>query len=114
MIGRITSHIINFRAAWFFLVLFVFFLGIYTFVPDKKLRLREQLPGALFSSLGWMGFSLAFSLYFSYAGGSNYSYMYGSLAAIVLLLLWLYFCICILFLGAEINYFYGKKCEEIS
>ncbi len=34
--------------------------------------------------------------------------MYGSLTAIVLLMLWLYFCICILFLGAEINYFWEK------
>ena len=37
---------------------------------------------------------------------SNFSLMYGSLTAIVLLMLWLYVCICILFLGAEINYFY--------
>ena len=44
-----------------------------------------------------------FSLYFT--NFSNYSYMYGSLTAIVLLMLWLYFCICILFIGAEINHF---------
>ncbi|MFQ9703572.1 MAG: hypothetical protein ACLR0U_18020 [Enterocloster clostridioformis] len=37
------------------------------------------------------GLFLAFSLYFSHIGGKNYSYMYGSLTAIVLLLLWLYF-----------------------
>ena len=40
--------------------------------------------------------------------GKNYSYMYGSLTAIVLLLLWLYFCMCILFFGAEINYFWKE------
>ena len=28
---------------------------------------------------------------------------YGSLTAVILMMLWLYFCICILFLGAEIN-----------
>ena len=33
----------------------------------------------------------------------NYSYMYGSLTAVVILMLWLYACICILFFGAEIN-----------
>lgn len=37
--------------------------------------------------------------------------MYGSLTAIVLLMLWLYVCICILFLGAEINYFYSGGLE---
>lgn len=115
MLGRITGHIVNFRAVWFFAVLFVFFLGIYTIVPDKRLHLQSQVPGALFSAVGWIGFSLAFSIYFNVIGGSNYSYMYGSLAAIVLLLLWLYFCICILFLGAEINYVWNiRKGEEIS
>lgn len=102
------THIIGFRALWSAMVLLVFFLGIYTFVPDKKLKLREQLPGAVCATAGWMGFSLAFSLYFSRIGGKNYSYMYGSLAAIVLLLLWLYACMCILFFGAEINYIWNE------
>lgn len=95
------------------MILMVFFLGIYTFVPDKKLQMRKQVPGAVFSTVGWMGFSFAFSLYFNHIGGKNYSYMYGSLAAIVLLLLWLYMCICILFLGAEINYYWEESRERI-
>ena len=106
IIADVTTHIINFRALWALMILIIFFLGIYTFVPDKSLKLRDQLPGAVFSTVGWMAFSFAFSLYFSHIGGKNYSYMYGSLTAIVLLLLWLYFCMCILFFGAEINYFW--------
>ena len=50
-----------------------------------------------------MLFSLGFSLYLNFTGGNNYSYMYGSLTAVVILMLWLYACICILFFGAEIN-----------
>lgn len=103
VLANLVTHIINFRIIWSLMILVMFFLGIYTFVPDKKLKIREQFPGALFSSVGWMAFSFVFSLYFSHIGGKNYSYMYGSLAAIVLLLLWLYFCICILFFGAEVN-----------
>lgn len=103
VVAEITGHVINFRALWAAMVLMVFFLGIYTFVPDRKLSLKDQVPGAVFSTLGWLGFSLAFSLYFTHFGGWNYSYMYGSLAAIVLFLLWLYFCMCILFIGAEVN-----------
>ena len=110
-VGVITGTFIDLRAIWFFLVLFVFFLGIYTFVPEKRLRVRDQIPGALFSTLGWLLFSFAFSIYFNRMGGGGYSYMYGSLAAIVLLLLWLYFCLCILFLGAEINYFWTEHRE---
>lgn len=107
-IADLVTHIINFRALWALMILAVFFLGIYTFVPDKKLKLQEQIPGALFSTVGWMAFSFAFSLYFNHIGGRNYSYMYGSLTAIVLLLLWLYICICILFFGAEINYYWKE------
>ena len=108
IIADVTTHIISFRALWAMMILIIFFLGIYTFVPDKRLKLRDQLPGAVFSTVGWMAFSFAFSLYFSHIGGNNYSYMYGSLTAIVLLLLWLYFCMCILFFGAEINYFWKE------
>lgn len=108
IIADVTTHIINFRALWALMILIIFFLGIYTFVPDKRLKLRDQLPGAVFSTVGWMAFSFAFSLYFNHIGGKNYSYMYGSLTAIVLLLLWLYFCMCILFFGAEINYFWKE------
>ena len=69
----------------------------------KKQDPWQQLPGAIFAAVCWLLFSFGFSLYFS--NFSNFSYMYGSLAAIVLLMFWLYFCICILFIGAEINDF---------
>ena len=106
IVADVVTHIINFRALWALMILIMFFLGIYTFVPDKKLKLREQIPGAVFSTVGWMAFSFAFSLYFNHIGGKNYSYMYGSLTAIVLLLL--YMCMCILFFGAEINYYWKE------
>lgn len=109
LVADIVTHIVNFRALWALMLLVIFFLGIYTFVPDKKLKFKEQLPGALFSTVGWMAFSFAFSLYFNHFGGRNYSYMYGSLAAIVLMLLWLYFCMCILFFGAEVNYYLKER-----
>lgn len=109
LVADIVTHIVNFRALWALMILVIFFLGIYTFVPDKKLKFKEQLPGALFSTVGWMAFSFAFSLYFNHFGGRNYSYMYGSLAAIVLMLLWLYFCMCILFFGAEVNYYLKER-----
>lgn len=109
LVADIVTHIVNFRALWALMILVIFFLGIYTFVPDKKLKFKEQLPGALFSTVGWMAFSFVFSLYFNHFGGRNYSYMYGSLAAIVLMLLWLYFCMCILFFGAEVNYYLKER-----
>lgn len=107
VLGKITIYIISFRALLSLTILTVIFAGLYTVIPDKKQNICFQVPGAIFSTLCWIGFSSAFSIYFNHF--SNYSYMYGSLTAIVLLMLWLYFCICILFLGAEINYFYAKR-----
>lgn len=99
----VTRYIISFRSLLAIILFLTAFVGIYTFIPHRKLNAFEQIPGAVFSAVGWMIFSYGFSFYFT--NFSNYSYMYGSLTAIVLLMLWLYFCICILFIGAEINYF---------
>lgn len=101
-----TTYIISFRTLLSLAILIMIFAGLYIFIPDKKQKARFQLPGAVFSTIGWIVFSYAFSIYFN--NFSNYSYMYGSLTAVIMLMLWIYFCICILFLGAEINYFYEK------
>lgn len=84
-----------------FTLLVLFFSLLYAFVPQKKTSLLRQLPGAVVAAAGWLGFSALYSLYITYFG--NYSYLYGSFAIIVLLVLWLYFCINILFFGAELN-----------
>ena len=60
-----------------------------------------QLPGAAFSALGWVLFSYFFSLYLRYF--PEVSYLYGSLATVMLLMLWCYFCMFILMMGAEVN-----------
>lgn len=79
---------------------FVFAL-FYKFLPKKDNRFKAQLPGATFSAVGWMVFSFFYSIYIEHF--SNYSFVYGSLAAIVFLMLWLYFCMNIFLFGAQIN-----------
>lgn len=102
IIANITRYIISLRALIILWVLIIGFTFLYTYVPEEPLRLKHQIPGALFSTAGWILFSYAFSIYFN--NFSNFANMYGSLTAVVLLMLWLYFCICIIFFGAEINY----------
>ena len=81
--------------------LMVFFMFLYTVIPERKTKFRNELPGAVVSAVGWVGFSALYSLYMDmFASRSN---IYGSLAAIVFFLLWLYICMIILFVGAEIN-----------
>lgn len=108
-LADITQYIINVRTLLSLGTLVFCFTGLYTFVPDRRQSWRSQIPGALFSTLCWIGISFAFSIYFRFF--DQFSYTYGSLTALVLLMLWLYICICALFLGAEINYFYEKERE---
>ena len=100
--------ILDFRGVVFFIVLTLFFSLIYYAVSKNIIKssgtLRKyssQLPGALFASAGWMLFSYFYSVYLKYYPSA--SYIYGSLAAVMLLMLWLYFCMIILLAGAEIN-----------
>ena len=97
----ILSDIIRARVFIFALMLTLIFALFYTFIPYKKIKFIKQLPGAVFSAAGWCVFSYAYSVYIEYF--SNYSYVYGSLTAIVFLMLWLYFCMWIFLYGAEIN-----------
>ena len=74
---------------------------IYKFLPNHIVQLRIQLMGAAFSAVGWMIVSWIFSVYLDIFKG--FSSMYGSLTTIVLIMLWLYFCMYILLLGGEVN-----------
>lgn len=108
----IAGDILNLRSYMATALLVLVFTGLYTVVPVRKHSLKSQIPGALFSTIGWIVFSSLFSIYFNHF--SNYSYMYGSLTAVVVLMLWLYICICILFIGAELNYFLEPHLPEAS
>ncbi len=107
----------------FIIVLTLFFALIYNTASKKGKRLSKdayiglsdklprgylaQMPGAVFAALGWVLFSYFYSLYIRYFPTA--SYLYGSLAAIVFLMLWLYICMMILIYGAEINKFIFRK-----
>jgi membrane protein len=89
-------------------ILILFFDVIFTALPNKKLTLKKQLPGAVICGIAWYIFSFGLSVYVDYFNGFS---MYGSLTTIALIMLWLYFCMYILMLSAEINVvvFSGKS-----
>ncbi len=86
-------------------ILTLFFAFLFAFVPNRKGKFWIQLPGAGVSAFGWIIFSSVFSYYYEHM--SSYSYLYGSLSVLVFFMLWLFICIYILFIGAEIS-----KCIE--
>lgn len=95
------------RSGIAFMIFFVYFLCLYRFVPNHKSRIRDELPGAGLAAFLWIAFSYLYSLYIDYH--SSFSSVYGSLTYMVLLMLWMYFCIIILFTGALLNQFLREK-----
>ena len=88
----------------FFLLLVLetgLFAPMYAVLPTRRNRLVESLPGAVLTSLGWLTFSDLFSLYVEYF--PNYANIFGSVYAAALAMLWLYFCVCIVFYGGALN-----------
>ena len=95
-----------------FAVLVLFFVISYIAVPNRKSTVMEELPGALVSAVGWVGFSYLYAFYIEHFG--NYANVYGSLTAVVLLMLWLYFCMFIMLVGAEINVAWNSTYRRIA
>ncbi len=77
-----------------------FFL-VYALFCGKKLPVKTHFFGALTAALSQWIFSKGYSFYIDNFG--NYSAVYGSLTAIVLLFLWTYFSMVIFLFGAELN-----------
>lgn len=101
VLGGFSTLIVLIRTGVSLFVIMFFFCALYKVLPAHRFKFREQWRGALFSSLGWFLFSYGFSFYVN--NFSKINYTYGSLSTVVILMLWLYFCMYILFLGAEIN-----------
>lgn len=92
--------LMKFKSLVGFVLLFLFFTLLYSFVPRRRVRIRHNLAGAAFGAGGWVLFSFFFSIFVE--NFSNFS-IYGSLATLVILMFWLFFCMYILFLGAEVS-----------
>jgi membrane protein len=94
---------------WFIsaIMLFLIFTGLYWIAPNTKLRCRSAFAGAAFSTVGWIFASVALSFYVN--NFSNFSITYGSIGAIIVLMLWLYITAFIIVLGGEINAFYSER-----
>ncbi|MDY6325251.1 MAG: YihY/virulence factor BrkB family protein [Catonella sp.] len=82
-------------------MLFLFFWALFIFVPNHRKHPLRELPGAMITTVAWVIFTDIY--YVFYSTSANLSLLYGSLAVVILFVLWLYFCMYIVFVGAEIN-----------
>lgn len=109
---KVLAFILSIRTLGSFIMLTLFWILIYRFLPNRKDKLRNQVPGAVFAASGWLLLSFVFSIYLNiFTGFSN---MYGSMTTIILLLLWLYGCMYIVLLGGEVNVIFPRALRYLS
>ena len=78
----------------------IVFCTMYSLLPNNQVSWKDHYPGAVVTSGFWTLYSFGFSVYIDYFGGFS---MYGSLTSIVIVMIWLYFCMYIFFGGALVN-----------
>lgn len=102
LLKGLLEFLMNFKHLYSWGILTLAFMVIYAYVPNVKHRVKDQFPGALFTAVTWNAFSTGFSIYIENFNGFS---VYGSLSAIVVIMLWMYFCMYLLLVGAHINRF---------
>lgn len=83
-------------------ILFCTMLAAYWLAPYERIKIRQAIPGTIFSMVVLTLLTMGFSFYVDNI--SNYSVLYGSLGTIMLLLFWLYIIGTIIVLGGEMNF----------
>ena len=98
---------LDISGAWVFIrflalagIFFCVVWGIYE-MPKRSSDGYSTFVGAFISTVAMLAVSMAFS--FVISRSSNYPLVYGSLASIILLMLWLYSCCTVIYCGAAIN-----------
>jgi membrane protein len=113
----LTGFGIGFRWAWAIVswpVLAALVLSacalIYYFAPDCEQRFRWISTGAVVAVVLWILFTVVFSFYINRL--ADYSAVYGALAGIAVLMIYVYGSAFILLLGAEMNQVIGQRDPE--
>lgn len=94
------SFLLRQRAALFFVGLTAVNALLFRYAPRKELKFLPQLPGAAFSAGAWLVFTRGYSFALERFGLFG---VYGSIAAVIISLFWMYCSLYILFLGAWLN-----------
>jgi len=82
---------------------------VYWLCPSNENTFRWVTPGALLFVVVWLSLSVLFSVYLSRFGVLNQ--VYGSLGAMIVLLIWLYWSNLALLMGAELNAAIGRRAD---
>jgi len=91
-------------------VMIFVFAALFKYMPCKELKWREVMAGSIFTTIGWMIISLGFAYYVNNL--VNYSKIYGSIGAVMVLLIWLFLSAMVIILGGELNAILALDREE--
>jgi membrane protein len=83
------------------LIIYCFIKLLYTMAPDTVIKSRETTTGAIFTTVGWILATEIYSFYVSYF--ARYNLLYGSVANLLILFLWIYLLSYIFMLGMALN-----------
>lgn len=92
-------------AAWLFV--FAMFLLLFHYVPARRLPWRTAALAAAVTAVGWELLKAGFSVYLTRL--ANFESIYGNLATVIVVVLWLYYCSMAFLVGAEVAFVYERR-----
>lgn len=101
----ISNHLLLFliRISIIFISLFLLHILAYVFLPFRKINYKSTVKGSLFSTTFWIILSVGFDWYIK--NFSSYNKIYGSIAAIIIFLIYIYLISLFFLIGGRINYY---------
>ena len=97
-VPTLTSYLTNIFGV---LVFIAFLLIMHRMLPGRRLKTSRLWPGVLVTTLLWVGFASAFSIYLSFT--PTYTVTYGTLAGVIITLMFFYLTGATIIYGAEVN-----------
>ncbi len=89
------------------LAIFLFVALTLFFSKISGTQFKKQIPGGIFSSIGCMLFTFFYSIYITYALRSQS--IYAEMGTLIFFMLWVYFCVNIILIGAEFGKVLSKR-----
>ncbi len=111
-VHHIMGRVLDYRFVICIPVLVLLFWILYIVLPNQKQIVKYQLPGAVFAATAWMVFSELFSVYVDKY--NNYASFYGTMTTIALIMVWLYGCMYVIFIGGIINRTWEERKNKIA
>lgn len=94
-----------------YMLIIVLFTGLYTFIPNTKVRFKSAFIGGLVAGIIWQSTGYAFTKFV--AGSTNYAAIYSGFAVGIIFLIWVYLAWLILLIGASVS-FYAQHANQIT